>query len=180
MRTSRFRPFSSRLTPTSFHRAWAVRWECWERWRLPSKPKARGLRSRGDRASARPILSLDCTACLQPHALVWFQPQRPLCCYHLAGDLVGEVIARPVRPQQVGVHLLRMIGEVRHDEESLTAAMPDIAEEMPVAGLDELSVAIVDRRLLLPQLDQLHQLREDAAVRRAGVILYPLLPGPIS
>src|SRR5438105_15284208 len=73
-----------------------------------------------------------------------------------------------------------MIGEVRHDEESLAASVPDIAEEMPVAGLEELSVAILDRRLLLPQLDQPHQLREDAAVRRVWVILYPLQPGPIS
>src|SRR6266700_4459934 len=180
MGTSRLRPFSSRLTPTSCRRAWAARWGCWERWPLPSKPRARVRWSRDDRASARPMLSLDCIACLQPHALVGFQPQRPLCCEHLAGDLVGEVIARPVRPQMVGVHLLRMIGEIRHDEESLAAAVPDIAEEMPVAGLDELSVAIVYRRLLLPQSDQPHQLREDAAVRRAGVILYPLLPGPIS
>src|SRR2546421_2058273 len=180
MGTSRLQPFSSRLTPTSFRRAWAARWGCWERWPLPSKPRARVRWSRDDRASARPMLSLDCTACLQPHALVWFQPQRPLCCEHLAGDLVGEVIARPVRPQLVGIHLLRMIGEIRHDEESLAAAVPDIAEEMPVAGLDELSVAIVDRLLLLPQLDQPHQLREDAAVRRARVVLYPLLPGPIS
>src|SRR5205807_9203828 len=156
MGTSRLRPFSSRLTPTSCRRAWAARWACWERWRLLSKPRARVRWSRDDRASARPILSLVCTACLQPHALVWFQPQRPLCCERLAGDLVGEVIARSVRPQQVGVHLLRMIGEIRHDEESLAASVPDIAEEMPVAGLEELSVAILDRRPLLPQPDQPH------------------------
>ena len=70
------------------------------------------------------MLSLDGAAYLQPYALVWFQPQRPLCCEHLACNQVGEAVARPVRPQLVGIHLLRMLGEIRYDEESLAAAMP--------------------------------------------------------
>src|SRR6266487_79302 len=65
---------------------------------------------------ATPILSSDSTACLQPHTLVGFQPQRPLCRERLAADQVGEAVARPVHPQLVGIHLLRMIGEIGHYE----------------------------------------------------------------
>src|SRR5450755_145278 len=94
----------------------------------------------------------------------------------MAGDQVDEAIACPIHPQPVSIHLLWMRGEIRHYEESLTAAVTDVAEEMPVAGLDELCVTIVKRRLLLTQRDQPHQLREYVAMRRVRVMLYPLLP----
>src|SRR5256714_3580614 len=125
------------------------------------------------------MLSSDSTPCLQPHALVWFQPQRLLCRERVAGDQVDEAVVCPIHPQSVSIHLLWMSGEIRHHEESLTAAVTDVAEEMPVAGLDERCVTIVNRRLLLPQHDQPHQLREYAAMRRVLVMLYSLLPGPI-
>ena len=98
----------------------------------------------------------------------------------LSGDQVGEAVARPVHSQQVGIHLLRMRGETGHDEESLASAVADVAEEVPVASLDECCVAIADRRLLLPQRNEPHQLREDLAVRRVEVMLYLPSPCPIS
>src|ERR1051326_4992973 len=103
-------------------------------------------------------------ACFEPHALIGFQSQRPLCAECPAGDLIGEVVACPIRPQLVGIHFLRMLGKICHDHESL-ATMTDIAEEMPIAGLNELSDAIVGSCLLLPQLDQMYQPCKDAAGR---------------
>src|ERR1700682_5450805 len=91
----------------------------------------------------------DSITCLQPHPLVWFQPQRLLCRKRVAGDQVGEAVVCTIHPQPVSIHLLRMSGEIRHHEESLNAAVTDVAEEMRVAGLDQRCVTIVNRRLLL-------------------------------
>jgi hypothetical protein len=91
------------------------------------------------------MLSSDSTTCLQPHALVWFQPQRLLCRERVAGDQVGEAVVCPVHLQPVSIHLLWMSGEIRHHEKSLTAAVTDVAEEMPVAGLNGRCVTIVHR-----------------------------------
>src|SRR5437764_13753781 len=73
-----------------------------------------------------------------------------------------------------------MFGEICYYEQSLATTVTDIAEEMPIASLDEFRFITVDRRLLLAQRDQSHQLGGDVAVRRAGVILYSLTPGTIS
>src|SRR5579871_1999739 len=108
---------------------------------------------------------------LQPHALVGFQPQWLLSIKRVAGDKVGEAVAYPIHPQPVSIHFLGMSGEIRYHEESLTAAVTDVAEEMPVAGLDERGVTIVNRRLLLAQRDQPHQFREYAAMWRVRVAL---------
>src|ERR1700676_2251934 len=99
-------------------------------------------------------------AWLKPHALVGLQLQWSLGCERLAGDQVSEAVARPVHPQLVGIHLLRMRGEIRHNDESLATSATDVAEEMHVACLNELCVAMEDRRLLLTQHDEPYQLRE--------------------
>src|SRR6266568_1981897 len=94
--------------------------------------------------SARPLLSSHRTACLQPHALVWFQLQRPLRCERLAGDQVGEAVACPVHPQLVGIHLLP--GPI-----SLRAVNPTT-----VAGLVRVRSkrVIVQRANLVAQVEQ--------------------------
>src|SRR6266508_3605464 len=103
---------------------------------------------------------------LEPDALVRLQPQRRARSVRLRGDQVGDVIAWPVDPQLVAVHLLRLLREVRYNQHALAAGVAYVAEQMRVAGLHELRLAAPECRLLLAQADQAHKLGEDRAMRR--------------